>query len=114
MRFSPKKFVLCELVGAVMLLVPVALRAQSFTASLLGDVTDASGAAVPDATIVAINVAHNQRTETRSDATGRYVVSPLQPGVYTLEASASGFKRFVQTSLNLAVGQQARHDISLT
>ena len=64
--------------------------------------------------MVATNVANNQRTEARSDTTGRYVVPQLQPGVYTLEASAAGFKRFVQTSVKLAVGQQARLDISLT
>src|SRR6185369_11817178 len=114
MRFSSTKLVLCELLGAAMLLAPVAARAQSFTASLLGDVTDSSGAAIPNATLVATNVANNQRTEARSDTTGRYVVPQLQPGVYTLEASAAGFKRYVQTSVNLAVGQQTRLDISLT
>jgi hypothetical protein len=114
MRLSTTKLVLWQLFCAITVLMPVTLRAQSFTASLLGDVTDVSGAAVPNATIVAINVANNQRTETRSDSTGRYVVSPLQPGVYTVEASAAGFKRFVQTSLHLAVGQQARQDISLS
>ena len=114
MRFSSTKLVLCELLGAALLLAPVAARAQSFTASLLGDVTDSSGAAIPNATMVATNVANNQRTEARSDTTGRYVVPQLQPGVYTLEASAAGFKRFVQTSVNLAVGQQTRLDISLT
>jgi len=99
---------------AALLLAPAGVWAQSFTASLLGDVTDSSGAAIPNVTIVAINVATNHRTEARSDTTGRYVVSPLQPGAYTLEASAAGFRRFVQTSVNLAVGQQARLDIPMT
>jgi len=93
-------------------LVPVAL-AQTFGASLLGNVTDASGAAVPGATIVAINTATNVKTETRSDGTGRYVITPLQPGVYTLEATAPGFKKFVRTGIELAVAQQARVDIAM-
>jgi len=110
MRLSTTK----RLLYAAVLLLPAALRSQSFTASLVGDVTDASGAAIPNVAIFATNVATNQKIETRSDTIGRYVLSPLQPGVYTLEASTAGFKRFVQTSLNLAVGQQARLDIALT
>src|SRR5262245_29450480 len=98
----------------MLLLISQPSQAQSFNASLLGDATDSSGAAIPNVVIVAINVANNQRTEARSDATGRYAVSPLQPGEYTVEASAPGFKKFMQTKVNLAVGQQARLDISLS
>src|SRR5262245_58640627 len=108
MHFSPSRFCLVAAITAI------AIWGQSFTASLLGDVTDASGAAIPNVTIVATNMATNQRTEARSDATGRYAVSPLQPGSYTLEASAAGFKKFLQRRVDLAVGQQARLDISLT
>jgi hypothetical protein len=93
-------------------LLPAA-HAQTFGASLLGNVTDASGAAVPEATIVAINTATNVKTETRSDGTGRYVITPLQPGFYTLEATAPGFKKFVRTGIELAVAQQARVDIAM-
>ncbi|MFB3827707.1 MAG: TonB-dependent receptor domain-containing protein [Bryobacteraceae bacterium] len=92
--------------------VPAA-NAQSFTASLLGNVTDASGAAIPNAAIVATNVATNAKVEARSDATGKYLVSTLQPGIYTLEASATGFKRFVRSGIELAVQQQARVDIAM-
>jgi hypothetical protein len=88
-------------------------RAQSFTASLLGNVTDASGAAIPNAAIVATNVATNAKVEARSDGTGRYVVSPLQPGLYTLEATCTGFKKFIQSGIELAVGQQAKVDIPM-
>lgn len=100
---------LAILMAGVPLSTPV--LAQTFGASLLGNVTDASGAAIPDVIITAINVATNVKTETRSDGTGRYVVTPLQPGVYTLEASAPGFKKFVRAGIELAVAQQARVDI---
>lgn len=95
------------------LFVPLAMYSQSFTASVLGNVTDASGAAIPNATIVAVNSATNARVEARSDGTGRYLVSPLPPGVYTLEATATGFKKFVQGKVELAVGQQAKVDIAM-
>jgi len=89
-------------------------QAQSFGASLLGNVTDASGAAIPNVSIAAVNSATNIRTETRSDGTGRYLITALQPGVYSLEASAPGFKKFVQSGIELAVAQQARVDILMT
>jgi hypothetical protein len=101
-------------VVAIWLILSPAAWGQSFTASVVGNVTDASGAAVPNAAIVATNVATNFRTEARSDGTGRYLVSPLPPGLYVLEASSTGFKKFVQSGIELAVGQQAKIDISLT
>ncbi|MBI4893343.1 MAG: TonB-dependent receptor [Acidobacteria bacterium] len=86
---------------------------QSFTASILGNVTDASGAAIPNAKITATNVANNTKVETVSDSMGRYTVQPLQPGSYRLEASTTGFKKFMQSGIDLAVGQQARLDIGM-
>ena len=59
---------------------PALVEAQSFTASLLGNVTDASGAAIPGVKITATNVANNTKSEAVSDATGRYAVQTLQPG----------------------------------
>ncbi len=90
------------------------LWAQSFTATLLGSVIDASGAAIPNATIVATNAATNAKVEARSDGMGRYVVASLQPGVYSLEVTSTGFKKFVQPKIELAVGQQAKIDVSMT
>src|SRR5512138_1866141 len=100
------------LLYTVLVLAPVEGWSQSFTGSILGDVADSSGAAIPNVSIVAINLATNQRTEARSDGTGRYSVSPLQPGTYSLEASVAGFKKFVQKGIELAVGQQARVEIA--
>jgi hypothetical protein len=102
------------LAAAVLCLVVASMsNAQSFTASLIGDVTDASGAAIPNITLTAVNVATNIKTEARSDATGRFVVPQLQPGSYRLEASAPGFKTFVRAGIELAVGQQARVDVQM-
>lgn len=92
------------------LLTPV-LGAQTFTASLIGNVTDPSGAAIPNVALTAVNLATNARTETRSDAVGRYVLTPLTPGTYRVEAAAPGFRTFVQSGIQLAVNQQARLDI---
>src|SRR5262249_59232110 len=86
---------------------------QSFSGSLLGTVQDSSGAAVPNATVTAINTETNARVEGRSSSDGKYVVSPLLAGRYLLEANAPGFKRFIQDGIVLQVQQQARVDIIL-
>lgn len=89
------------------------LAGQSFTATILGTVKDASGAVVPNATIVVTNVDSNQKREAGSDASGVYTVPLLPPGRYTVEATADGFKKFVQEGIVLQVQQQARVDITL-
>ncbi len=87
--------------------------AQSFTATILGSVKDSTGSMVPEATITIINVATNTRTETRSDAGGLYVAPQLSPGQYRIEATAPGFKKFVQKGVTLQVQQQARLEVTL-
>jgi hypothetical protein len=53
------------------------------------------------------------RFETRSDSTGRYLVTQLQPGGYRLEATAAGFKKYVHSDIELNVGQQVQIEISM-
>ena len=97
----------------VMALLAMATYSQTFTASVLGTVTDATGAAIPNANITATNLATNVRIETRSDTTGRYLVTQLQPGAWRLEATAAGFKKYVQSGIELNVGQQAQVNIAM-
>src|SRR5687767_13281847 len=103
---------LCTLSACLLFLQSPAV-AQSFTASLFGTTTDASGAGVPNAALVATNTANNTKVEASSDASGKYALPGLPPGAYTLEASANGFKKFVQSGIELAVQQQAKVDVRL-
>src|SRR5947208_15553870 len=76
--------VLCALVSPVM--------AQS-TATLNGTITDATGAAVPNAKVTAINQATNVVSTTLSDSDGAYLFSSLPVGKYRIEVTASGFQK---------------------
>jgi len=100
-------------VAVCLILFESSASAQSFTASLFGSTTDATGAMVPNVTIIATNTATNTKVEARSDGSGKYVMPGLPPGAYTLEASANGFKKFVQSGIELAVQQQAKVDVRL-
>ena len=98
--------------GAGLLLAAV-LWAQSYTASVRGLVTDASGAAIPGARIVIQDVNRNTEFVTVSDAVGRYVVTNLPPSSYMLTAEAAGFKRSVIGPFTLQVQQPATVNVRM-
>src|SRR5262249_15055525 len=92
----------------VSLLTVCALFGQ--TASVTGRVTDPSGAVVPQATIKIEAVGSGVSTTSISDEQGYYSFPSLQPGVYNLTVSKTGFKPIRETRLELAVQQAARVD----
>ena len=91
----------------------VAWAQSSYTAAVRGVVTDVSGGAIPGATVTVTesdrNVPHNVTT----DDAGRYVVTALPPGQYTLSVELTGFRTYTHTNIPLAVQQQATFDVSL-
>jgi hypothetical protein len=82
--------------------------------SLMGTVTDMTGAVVPGATVaVTDTVAHTVRT-VRTDSAGRYVVDGLAPGNYRVEARSPGFKTETLAAVAVAASQPAVANLSLT
>ncbi len=94
------------------MLVGSAMFAQT-TGVIVGRVVDSSGAGVPKVRIELIN----QNTGIRETATGtnqgEYVLPRVEPGKYSLSASAPGFKTSIKTGVEILVNQTAREDISL-
>src|SRR5436305_86853 len=86
-----------------------AARAQS-TAALSGTVTDPTGAAVPNATVVARNVATGVETSLTTDSSGAYLFPGLPIGSYRVEVTATGFNKAVLTSLTLQVATSVTRD----
>jgi hypothetical protein len=86
-------------------LLPAVLPAQTPTGVIQGLVTDASGAVVPQAKIVVVNIATNETREVRTDEAGRYVVPYLLPGFYHVTAEGTGFRPVRQENIKLDVGQ---------
>jgi hypothetical protein len=98
---------------ALLLFVPVSLRAQVGSADVLGTVTDPSGAVVPNATVTVQNLGTAAvRTATTNDK-GDYVVSILPNGRYSLKVAAPGFKTYVVDEFSLSTGDRARLDAKL-
>lgn len=114
---KPNRYILAFQVAfcllGLLLLIPGMGYGQSTFASITGTVTDASGAVVPNAQIVAINVHTNIQTTAQSNSAGVYVVSQLNPGTYSLSAQASGFKKFVVSDIILNARDIRRIDVKL-
>jgi hypothetical protein len=87
--------------------------AQTFSASIAGTVTDASGAAVKGAQLQLVNTATNDtRAQTSSDE-GTFSFTNLLPGTYKITAIANGFKEFVRTDMALRANTAATIDVKL-
>ncbi len=86
---------------------------QSFTAAIRGVVTDQTGAAVSNAKVVITQTERNVQHTAMTDEKGRYQLSALTPGQYTLTVEANGFKRYAQSAFPLVVQEQATQDVQL-
>jgi hypothetical protein len=96
-----------SLLALVFLSAASMLEAQVNTATLVGTVKDATGAAVPKASVTAKNLATGLARSVVTDATGDYVISNLPAGHYSITASLTGFKTTVIGDIELQVAQQA-------
>ncbi|HXF27127.1 MAG TPA: carboxypeptidase-like regulatory domain-containing protein, partial [Bryobacteraceae bacterium] len=90
-RMTLYQWLLAAAIIAAMAALPIRTVAQAISGDLVGTVADASGAAVPNATVTATNGATNVKYTATSSGRGEYRISNLPPGTYTLSASASGF-----------------------
>jgi hypothetical protein len=83
------------------------------SATLSGNVTDPSGAAVSAAEIHVTNVATGVTRTTTTDSAGRYDVYALPAGEYEVHAKKQGFSEEVRKGIELVVGQEATANLSL-
>src|SRR5437660_5739085 len=81
--------------------------------TILGTVTDNSGAVVANAGIEVTNIATNVSKRTETTSTGDYTVPYLPPGIYRVTVQAPGFQRSVVDQIGLVVGQEVRANVSM-
>ena len=95
------------------LTMPGAARAQVLYGSLTGNVSDSAGAAVPGATVTAVNAGTNVSKETTTNDEGIYQFSDLLPGVYKVSITGAGFSTSVSEGVNIEVNNVRRLDVTL-
>jgi Carboxypeptidase regulatory-like domain len=96
----------------VLLLCTGTVLAQ-VTASMTGDVKDASGAVVPDATVTVKNLESGLTRVAQTDASGTFSLLSLPVGQYEITAEKAGFKQQIRRGITLVVGQKAVVNLTL-
>jgi Carboxypeptidase regulatory-like domain/TonB dependent receptor len=98
---------------AILLFVPVTSRAQAVYGSLVGTITDNTGAAVPNATVVVTDVTKGTSATVVSNGSGEYSVEHLIPDVYNIKVSTTGFKSFEAKGIVVAADTTPKVDAQL-
>jgi len=104
--------VLCSL-SIALLAVSQVSWAQEVTGSIVGAVTDQSGAAVDGATVKANSVDRGLAYTAVTNADGLYRISPVPAGTYKLTVEKQGFSSVSHEAFVLTVNQVARIDVAL-
>ena len=86
---------------------------QQGRCSLVGDVTDPSGAVVANATIIIANLDTGLTRTVRTNELGHYVAGGLRFGHYSVKAEYPGFRVVEKTGITLEPGANGRADVAL-
>ncbi|MCL4812474.1 MAG: TonB-dependent receptor [Vicinamibacteraceae bacterium] len=98
--------------GVVLVCLSTAL-AQVIYGTVLGTVSDTSGAPVPGAEVRVISLSTNEMRSTISGNAGTYSIPNLPPGPYRIEVELPGFKQFVRTDVPVQTDITTRVDVVL-
>ncbi|HEX7962285.1 MAG TPA: TonB-dependent receptor [Terriglobales bacterium] len=86
---------------------------QAVNATLLGTVTDKSGALIPDAKVTITEIKTNIRHVGTTNASGTYQFPNLPPGVYRVDIEQAGFKKATTPSVDVPINSAVRVDAAL-
>jgi hypothetical protein len=98
---------------ALLFLVTSTALCQLTTADILGTVTDASGAVVPNATVLITNLGTNEKRTAQTGGSGDYTFTLLPVGHYSVSVKVAGFQASMTSDLSVEAGDRARNDVRL-
>ena len=101
------------LVAALALLGAAPASAQVLYGSLVGTVTDGTGAVVPGASVSAVNTATGLELESSTGADGLFRIVNVQVGPYDLTITSDGFRTHNESGVNVTANAVSRVDVSL-
>lgn len=101
------------LAAFILLLFSVSASAQETTATITGQVTDGTGAAVSGAEVTLTNLNTREARKTASNDEGYYSLTFITPGVYDLSTKLQGFKEYLNKSVELLVNDRKTINIQL-
>jgi hypothetical protein len=99
-------------IAAAIALCPQRASAQVLYGSLVGNVTDPSGAAVPDATVTVVNTETGQTRRATTDVAGAYSLIDLRGGTYNVNVTQQGFRAYEKNGVAVSLNSVVRVDVS--
>jgi hypothetical protein len=102
-----------RIILAFALLTAVSLSAQTFRGTILGTITDPSGAVVAGASVTVKNAGTGLERTTQTSADGSYALPELPIGTYTVTVTLAGFQTFQANGVTLDVATERRVDAAM-
>jgi len=99
--------------AASLLLATAAYAQTTGAATIVGNVTDTTGAVIPGAKVIVVNPLTGFTFDAVTNQEGAYYVPYLRPGVYNVNVEAQGFKKYVRDGVELRTNDQPRIDVKL-
>src|SRR5580704_5646571 len=98
---------------ACLLFCGLPLSAQQGRGTILGTVTDTSGAAIAGAKVAVTDIETNTTVATQTNGAGFYTTPPMNVGNYQVTVERTGFKKEVRAGIHLEVDQAAEINMRL-
>src|SRR5439155_4952466 len=108
---KPGRF--AKILAGLLTMASAVVQAQVTTATVYGNTTDPTGAAIPSAPVTASNELTGATVATQSNAAGEFTFTFLPAGRYTITIEARGFKAQRRTGLDLVAAQSVRLNSTL-
>jgi Carboxypeptidase regulatory-like domain/TonB dependent receptor len=103
----------CLLVYLVCTILPAHAQGVGSSGEIKGTITDASGGALPKATIVVVDTQTGQRRQVATNAVGYFRVTGLPPATYEVSAHVSGYATGIRKSVTVDIGEAVNSDFVL-
>jgi hypothetical protein len=104
---------LCQALLCLAIFTTLAMGQAARTATLVGTVTDPTGAVIPGAKLTITNTETSTASNGSTNAEGAYYIPYLAVGSYELTVEATGFKKFIQKGITLRAAEVPKVDVKL-
>jgi len=101
------------LVGIAVVALALPALGQEVTASIVGTVTDPSGAPISAAAVIATDIERGTTWTAKTNDAGAYNLTRVPIGTYKVEIAAPGFQKAVHPPFTLVLNQTARVDVTM-
>ncbi|MGA2890267.1 MAG: carboxypeptidase regulatory-like domain-containing protein [Terracidiphilus sp.] len=112
-RFFMSRLLILPLMVMMLGLLSLPINAQTFYGSIVGTVTDTSGAVVSNAKATITDIETNEKHTVATDASGNYRFVSLVPADYQVDVETENFKHFSRSGITVQVDTTVRVDAAL-